>query len=176
MIKRLGLFIGLISLLGTLSAQSVTPFVYATAGDYFENSAAGASLSFTVGEMSMVETFFANNHFLTQGFQQPEVTPIAVTDELDIFEEFLIFPNPANDHLNIRYSLRYPGDLSLQLVNLNGVTVIPAMDIKYTGGFQEDLMPLEEIAQGMYILQVHYQSTRRGIDHLSHHKINVIKQ
>ncbi len=175
MIKHLGLFLGALGCFWFVSAQSVTPFVYASAGDYFENSAAGASLSFTVGEMSMVETFFANQHFLTQGFQQPEVTAINVADAAEIMEEFVIFPNPASDHLNIRYQLRYPGELSLQMINLNGVAVLPVQETRYTGGLREDQLQLEGLAQGMYMLRVVYESPKRGAEHVSYHKINVIK-
>ena len=172
--RSLILFAGLLMCLASYG-QSLTPFVYSPAGDFFVNSAAGASLSFTVGEISMVETFFANNHFLTQGFQQPVVQAIAVTDAEDFIEEFLVFPNPASDHINVRYRLRFPGRITLQMVNLNGVEVIPPYEDRYTGGLKEEMMPLESVSQGMYVLRVRYEAPARGIDHLSYHKINVIK-
>lgn len=175
MYKRiLILFTGLLFSLG-LCGQSLTPFVYSPAGDFFVNTNANASLSFTVGEMAMVETFFANNHFLTQGFQQPVVQAIAIADEEDFLEEFVVYPNPATDRINVRYRLRFPGRVTLQLVNLNGVMVVPHYEDRYSGGLREEMMGLEGISQGMYVLRVRYEAPAKGIDHLSYHKINVIK-
>lgn len=170
LVSLIGILCGLVSF-----GQSVTPFVTSPAGDFFFNSNAGASLSFTVGEMTMVETFFANQHFLTQGFQQPVVQVIAVADPSDFLEEFVIFPNPASDYINVRYQLRFPGTITLQMVNLNGVEVMPAYVDRYSGGLREEMLPLEQVSQGMYVLRVRYESPGRGIDHISYHKINIIK-
>ena len=49
-------------------AQSVSPEVVASAGDYYEN--ANVSLSWTLGEIA-TETYSTGNIILTQGFQQP---------------------------------------------------------------------------------------------------------
>lgn len=175
MYKRFLILLAGLNLCLASLGQSLTPFVTSPAGDFFFNSSAGASLSFTVGEMSMVETFFANNHFLTQGFQQPVVQAIAVAEEEDFMEEFLVYPNPASDQINIRYRLRFPGRITLHLVNLNGVQVVPPYEDRYTGGLREEMMPLERVSQGMYVLRVRYEAPAKGIDHLSYHKINVIK-
>lgn len=176
MVKRLlFLFFCSFSGFGWLASQSVTPFVTSTAGDFFLNPSANASLSFTVGEMTMVETFFNQGHFLTQGFQQPQVQAISVEDAADFWEEFVVFPNPASDFLNVRYRLRYPGRVKLELVNLNGVRVLPGYDDRYIGGIQEDALELDGLSQGFYILRVSYDVPARNIHHLSFHKINVIQ-
>jgi hypothetical protein len=49
-------------------AQSVSPQVVSSAGDYYEGT--NASLSWTLGEIA-TETFATGNVILTQGFQQP---------------------------------------------------------------------------------------------------------
>ena len=48
------------------NAQSLSPSVISSAGDFFSN--ASGSLSSTVAEMTMVETFSSTNNKLTQGF------------------------------------------------------------------------------------------------------------
>ena len=53
----------------TVAAQSLSPEVIASSGDYYEN--ANASLSWTLGEIA-TETYSYGNNILTQGFQQPE--------------------------------------------------------------------------------------------------------
>lgn len=156
-------------------AQSVTPFVVSPAGDFFVNTAANASLSFTVGEMAMVETFSAPNNILTQGFQQPVVQIISVGEGVDYINEFVVYPNPATDHFEVRYRLAFPGVLSMRLVNLNGVEVMPAFDSKYSGGFRKEWFSLDQVSQGLYFLQVTYDVPSRNINHVSHYKINVIQ-
>jgi len=51
-----------------ITAQSVSPEVISSSGDYFEG--ANASLSWTLGEIA-TETLSAGDIILTQGFQQP---------------------------------------------------------------------------------------------------------
>jgi len=51
-----------------LMAQSVSPEVISSAGDYYEG--ANASLSWTLGEIA-TETYSNGTNILTQGFQQP---------------------------------------------------------------------------------------------------------
>jgi len=50
-------------------AQSLSPTVISSTGGFSSN--ANGSLSYTVGEMTMVQTFSAGGNILTQGFQQP---------------------------------------------------------------------------------------------------------
>jgi hypothetical protein len=63
-----------------LAAQSVSPEVISSSGDYFEGP--NASLSWTLGEIA-TETYTAGNVILTQGFQQPITVSIAGID-LDV--------------------------------------------------------------------------------------------
>ena len=76
------LIISLITLLVPIliNAQSVSPEVISSSGDYFEGP--NASLSWTLGEIA-TETFTSGNIILTQGFQQPITVAIAGID-LDI--------------------------------------------------------------------------------------------
>jgi hypothetical protein len=60
---------------GTIQAQSLSPTVIASAGDYSTGN--GVSLSWTLGEMA-TETFSNGGYTLNQGFQQP-VTGIAIS-------------------------------------------------------------------------------------------------
>lgn len=172
--KRLLAFVlFLVSSFG-LYSQSVTPFVVGAAGDFFVNGQANASLSFTVAEMAMVETFSNQGYFLTQGFQQPELVLTEIEDE-DFVYEFVVYPNPASEVLNIRYHLRHPGRMRLRFINLNGVEVIDAVESKYSGGKRLDQIVLDQVSQGMYFLQVSYEVPSKQIEHVSYYKINVIK-
>ena len=68
-----------------ITAQSVSPEVVASAGDYFEGI--NASLSWTLGEIA-TETYSNGGIILTQGFQQPvSVTIHGVDIDLLVFLE-----------------------------------------------------------------------------------------
>lgn len=175
MIQRLTFTLSLIFLCNLAIAQSLTPFVVASAGDYFVNTTANASLSFTIGEMAMVETFQSTNNILTQGFHQPEEQQVAIGDGAEYINEFHVFPNPATDHLNVRYRLAFPGRVTLSLVDLHGVEVLPPYEDRYIGGLHEDQLQLERLSQGMYVLRASYDVPARGIHHISYYKINIIK-
>ena len=68
-----------------ITAQSVSPEVVASAGDYFEGT--NASISWTLGEIA-TETYSNGTIILTQGFQQPvSVTIHGVDLDLLVFLE-----------------------------------------------------------------------------------------
>jgi hypothetical protein len=157
-----------------LPAQMLTPFVTAAAGDYFFNTQANAALSFTIGEMTMVETYPSNNGFmLTQGFQQPVQQLVAIQDQ-DFAFEFVVFPNPASDRLNFRYDLQYAGLVQMHWTDMRGVEVLNHYQDRYSGGQVEDYFDLNGIASGMYFLHVSYDVPGKGIAHNSIYKINVL--
>ena len=160
---------------GRLEAQMLTPFVTASAGDFFTNTNANASLSFTVGEMTMIETFQNPNAgmILTQGFQQPILQLVGIEDE-DYAFEFIVFPNPASTQLNFRYDLQFPGKVKMHWTDMRGVPVLQDYEERYTGGQIEDAFDLQGISQGMYFLHVSYDVDGKNIHHKSIYKINVI--
>lgn len=166
--------LGTLLLFMTVNAQSLSPSVVASAGDFFVNTQANASLSFTVAEMTMVETFQNQGHFLTQGFQQPEINLVGVEEE-DLFFEFVVYPNPASSDLNFRYRLRKPGLVSMRLINMNGVQVLATYEDQYGAGLKEDYFDVTGLAQGLYFLEVQYQSNNRQINHHRNYKINVVR-
>ncbi|OQX74286.1 MAG: hypothetical protein B6D61_11720 [Bacteroidetes bacterium 4484_249] len=64
----------------TVAAQSTSPDVIASSGEYYEN--ANNSISYTLGEIA-VETYSNGSNILTQGFQQP--VSVAITGiDLDL--------------------------------------------------------------------------------------------
>lgn len=155
-------------------SQSLERFVVASAGDYFVNTQANVTLEFTVAEMSMVETFFANGFFLTQGFHQPEFKEVGIP-ETDIFEEFVVYPNPASEQVNIRYTLNEPGTLSFQLISMNGVLLYEQENHPYQGGQDQYQIELEQLSQGMYFVKATYISRDGNREISEFTKLSVLK-
>jgi hypothetical protein len=78
-------------------AQSVSPDVIASAGDFFSNSS--GQIQWTLGELS-IETYQNSSNMITQGFHQP----FSLNTGLSAFsgaEPIIVYPNPATDILNI---------------------------------------------------------------------------
>jgi hypothetical protein len=92
----------LILLTGNLDAQMISHEVIAVGGDYAVNGA--YNISATFGEI-VTETYYFDNHFLTQGFQQPSVAIDPGNIEKKGGIEVSAFPNPVLDYLNVVISL-----------------------------------------------------------------------
>ena len=100
-------------------AQTLSPEVISTAGDFFEVSGVG-SLSWTLGE-PVVETFTGQSAdvILTQGFQQPEDFGVGITEVFNTGNmSFSLYPNPAINNVRIDLTYDQSATLSLQLIDL----------------------------------------------------------
>jgi len=88
-----------------MMAQSVSPEVVSSAGDYFEGT--NASLSWTLGEIA-TETYSNGTNILTQGFQQPITVTIAGID-LDV----LVYIEGSYSGTEMTTDLNTAGELPL---------------------------------------------------------------
>ncbi len=97
-----------------VKAQMLTPTVIASTGAYSANG--NYSLSYTVGEMTMVQTFSSDSNILTQGFQQPNDK---ITGLIDItpaeFGSFVVYPNPTVDQFWFGFQLPEAGKVTLTM-------------------------------------------------------------
>ena len=176
-LSKAHLLLAVISLfVGTnvLYGQSLERQVIGSSGGSFVNTSADRMLEWTLGEMSMVETFQSTSNYLTQGFHQPEVAIVGDIDS-DFFEELVVFPNPASDVLKIRYQLSAAGQLSFRLTDVRGIEVQSEQAIEYYSGQQITPLYLHKLSNGMYVLEVTFVSADQEVTHHSFHKINVIQ-
>ena len=104
-----------------LTAQTLTPTVISSSGAFY--TSATAMLSATIGEMTMVETFSSAANFLTQGFQQPEVFGVGITEVTAGSNQVIAFPNPAVDKVFLQTNFLESGTLSYSVINMIGQQV-----------------------------------------------------
>lgn len=135
------------SLLG--KAQTTTPNVVATSGDFY-TSVAG-SLSWTLGEVS-VETFTAGNTILTQGFQQPVNLFTTGIGSAQIVSSISAYPNPVLNTLNLDFNKNVSGNVKVEVFDMKG-TLVYAETLVATA--KENSMKLNflEYAPGIYLLK-----------------------
>ncbi|MCB9232891.1 MAG: T9SS type A sorting domain-containing protein [Bacteroidia bacterium] len=159
----------------SLSAQSLTPTVLASAGQ--ANTVGNYYLEWTFGEMALIETFSAGGYHLTQGFHQPEVRlPTSVIEDQDFLEEMVVFPNPAAEMVNVRYRLKLPGTISIRLYSLNGVSVMLESEHSYAGDTETREFNLEKIAAGLYFVEVNYRSFNGVVEKTIFKKLSIVNQ
>ncbi|MGB9746304.1 MAG: T9SS type A sorting domain-containing protein [Bacteroidales bacterium] len=138
----------LLFLAGSLSAQQITPFVIASAGDFY--SSQNFSVSWTLGELA-TETI-GTDVILTQGFQQPSYStgtyvPPVSSDQFRL----RVYPVPAYNSLTVQVKGNETTDLYLDMYDALGRKLISA---KMEAGTPEYEMDLSGIHPGMYFLKV----------------------
>lgn len=141
-------------------SQSLSPEVIASAGGYA--TAGGVSLSYTVGEMAMVETFTSSNTILTQGFHQPEqnITRILEADRTD-FGSFAVYPNPATTEVFFGYEFPQEGRVEVTLYNNLGQVVQNVFtDNEYSSGKTINSFNCSLLASGNYMMQASFASNK----------------
>ena len=63
-----------------------------------------------------------------------------------------IFPNPANDLLNINYVIKVPGELSFSISSVTGQELVSyQMDINSVGEYEQSL-DISAIPEGVYLI------------------------
>lgn len=135
-----------IFLVTNIYAQSLTPDVYSTSGDYYQGS--NASISWTLGEV-VIETFSSSTSILTQGFQQPSYVITSLKENPEFKYDIKVYPNPSSDILNIKVMTTDLSELNIVLYDLNGKKLL---EQKVMG--QETQLNLFQYTEGTYILKL----------------------
>lgn len=129
------------------NAQSITPSVVAAAGQHFANST--AQLSWTTGEV-VIQTVTSTNNIITQGFHQPDYSFVAVEENLPVYTQINVFPNPAKDQLTVQFS-NSVFSYTITLYDITGKSIstqtVPAFA-------SSGVVEMTGLATGQYLLQV----------------------
>ena len=159
-----------------MSAQSLTPQVIASTGGFSSNN--NGSLSYTVGEMTMVQTFSANGNILTQGFQQPNDTAkmVGILDVTqDEFGSFVVYPNPAVDNTQLAFQMPEAGRVTINCYDVLGQKVSEVYAANYSNGKITFATNVNLLASGMYFMTLNFVSAQDGKTHVTTKKLQVIR-
>jgi len=157
-----------------MSAQSLTPQVIASTGGFSSN--ANGSLSYTVGEMTMVQTFSANNNILTQGFQQPNDVSVGLLDiTQDDFGSFVVYPNPAVDNTYLAFQMPEAGRVTISLYDMLGQKVSDVYAGNYENGKVTAQANVQTLAAAEYFMTLTFVSAQDGKTHITTKKLQVIR-
>jgi hypothetical protein len=161
-------FVMLLSI--SMQAQTLSPVVISSSGGFY--SAGGNSLSVTVAEMTMVQSFIQPTNMLTQGFQQPEPLTTGVAETEALQGEVVVYPNPSNGRFNISYNALNEGSYQVKIYNMTGQQVF---NQSYGADFGPNLITFDlgQFGQGIYVLELR-STDLKGKQKSSIHKINLV--
>jgi hypothetical protein len=143
--------------LQNIKAQTLSPTVIASAGDYFKTSS--GSLSWTLGETA-VSYFGTGSNSLSEGFQQSYSTITSIVDANVAELQITAFPNPAKSFLTLRIENSTFGMYTIYIMDMLGKVL---MTEKLSGnGILSKELNIENIPQGTYFLHV---STENNSQH-----------
>jgi hypothetical protein len=168
--KKSILFLIMIAACVVVRAQSLSPAVVASSGGYFVNS---SSLSFTVAEMTMVQTFSAGSNILTQGFQQDFDFGTFVSEPTKGGVAFDVYPNPSSGNMNIALNTTTNVKVDVRLFDALGKTV--ELDhFNHSSGANVYAYNWYNLSDGMYMLEVTTTDPVTNVSQRSMKKINII--
>jgi hypothetical protein len=157
-----------------IHAQTLSPSVLAATGGFSSN--ANGSMSYTVGEMTMVQTFSSAGNILTQGFQQPNDMPEGL---LNIAEsgngDLALYPNPAVDKVWYAFEFTASGTVTFVLTNILGQRIAEVNHINYDGGKISQTAWVSALASGTYFLTATFVDRTSGTSSQITKKFEVIR-
>src|ERR1039457_2874413 len=153
----------------TAISQTLSPTVISSSGGFY--TSANAMLSYTVAEMSMVQTFIQPGNILTQGFQQPEDYVTGIVETPVVSGDILIYPNPTNGSFVLSFNNNSNSESNIRIFNLAGQLVIEKQ-VSQSTGLNTINFDISTYSQGMYILEL-LTTNSKGEKNSSYHKINL---
>lgn len=95
--------------------------------------------------------FFLDDINIYQGDESND--PILSVEENSLINDFAVFPNPANNEANIKFSVENSQNATVEIVNMVGQTVKSTV-VQAQSGQNLVMMPIAELRAGVYMVRV----------------------
>lgn len=107
----------------------------------------------TVSSGSVFMTWSTNNTIRDHGWQiSYEVDGVGL-DENHIFEQLNVYPNPANEAVNIGFHVQQQQNITISIVSLSGQEIYREQLNSFKGDYRRTLQ-LDEVVKGVYLLKL----------------------
>ncbi len=134
-----------------------------------QGTAGGVVVSYTIGEMVLVDNAKVNGLFITQGIAQPEAPFANINFDLFTAAEIKVYPNPTPDLLSVQIGILKAGRIKLQLLTVEGQIVIT--DEFDVNTFMTKKYELRKFANATYLLKLDFVSTDKTMNKKGTYKI-----
>jgi Secretion system C-terminal sorting domain len=157
--KNILFFIFIITLQKNLHAQQV--FLQTPCAGTGQGTAGNFIISYTIGEMPLVQTFKNSGLLLTNGIIQPELGKADTDGTGFAAGEIIIFPNPTPGNLFIQYNLLTAGKLNIQLYNALGQQLLT--DEISVNSFSTKKYNFSKYANAVYLLKIQFAGSNNSV-------------
>jgi len=134
-------------------AQSVTPFIFNTAGGTYDNPSSYHRFEWSFGEAILIQTFapLDSSVVVTQGVLQPCTDKVGNSPMTLLFEkgDYRLFPNPTTGAFELNFFVKETGRMSLELTDATG-KVLQRRNYYYNGCCRIELFDLTQYPDGIY--------------------------
>ena len=155
--KKIFTIIFAISVSATM-AQDIAMQVVASAGGYFENTNAGISMSWTLGEVAYT-TLSSSEYIITQGFQQGDLFSTDIENPDITSTDIKIYPNPASEKVYIEtLSENNKGNSTIELFDITGRRVEHRI-VKLEESTPYTL-PVSSLKPGIYLIKITFDNSK----------------
>lgn len=135
-------------------AQSLGPTVLANSGATL--SGGSNTLSFTLGE-AVIGTL-TNGSTIGQGFWLGAANTLVLSaNDFDLGEVTTVYPNPANNFLNVAFENLEGEELQLSLMDIQGRQVLQ----RTSNGMETETLSIHQLAAGTYLLSIVQKTTQQ---------------
>jgi Secretion system C-terminal sorting domain len=121
-----------------------------------EKTIGNFTISYTIGEMVLIDTWKKDGLTISQGILQPEIAPFSTGANNFATGEITVYPNPTPKELYIRYNIFLPGKLSIQLYDALGQKLLT--DEITINSFGTKNYDFSKYASAAYMLMIQYTS------------------
>lgn len=151
-------------------AQSISPFILNGAGG--SKQIGSIIYDYSIGEMTLVSTFYGSNVTLTQGLLQNNVSVAVGVVNIELAQNLQVYPNPASSLVNIRFNSPKSGNLTYKLLDMTGKTLL-SKGVEVNNGIMNQEINIDPFAVATYMLEITFNSG--GTNETNTYKIDKIK-
>jgi Secretion system C-terminal sorting domain len=119
-----------------------------------QGTAGNFVISYTIGEMVLVNNYKKNGLFITNGILQPNVAGNTQQGQVFLDGEITVFPNPTPNILTIQYNILQLGKMTALVYDAAGRRIIA--DEFIVNSFNNKKYDLSQYANGMYVLLLQF--------------------
>jgi Secretion system C-terminal sorting domain len=137
-----------------LQAQNNSPATQTACTTAAQGTAGNFVISYTIGEMPLIQSWQSNGLMITQGVQQP--VPFIADTVYECYgqTEVKVFPNPSPGVFSLRLSLLKKGNVKTLLFDASG-KMVQTNEFAYNT-FSTTQYNIQNLTNGVYYLQLYF--------------------